>query len=621
MGREMMVVFKKTMILFLFLSGFVKVNANENPIVNRFGQVGLVNLYSAKSLGFSRLAFSIQADFSSDDAYMGSFEYLYLDSLSGRMVTDTSFPEAALFSFRPNFAYGLTNFMDISLMIPVYLDILATQNSQIGIGDIETGLKIRIPGGQRKFHAALLSSFSFPTGTINNGYFPRHTYYFDYSPVIDSDIDILVARYSSKKVETELAALMTLDLNKFLFHLNSGVRFTYNKNLDEIFILGAGFEIVPVDFFTFFTEIKSETRFNNLKNGFKINEDPFRITPGVTFQTFSGASFTLAGSFKLSSNNDIFYYSEKKSSKFNTKLEPSWQISLQIGWSRGAVALDSDKDLIPDKDDACPFDAEDVDGFEDNDGCPDYDNDMDGIVDTLDKCPDSPEDIDGFEDEDGCPDYDNDNDGIPDTLDQCINLAEDRDGFNDHDGCPELDNDMDGIPDSIDRCPDIPEDIDGFEDEDGCPDIDNDMDGIPDTLDLCPNVPGVKEENGCPESKPKSREIQRGRVILQGVKFDGGSTALNLETTKNLDKLYESLVDWPEIKLEIQGHTDNSGKSAFSLKLSGERAENIFKYLVKKGISPDRLRSVGKGDTEPIADNSSIHGRKLNNKIEIHRID
>ena len=283
--------------------------------------------------------------------------------------------------------------------------------------------------------------------------------------------------------------------------------------------------------------------------------------------------------------------------------------------------MDSDKDLIPDKDDACPFDAEDVDGFEDNDGCPDYDNDMDGIVDTLDKCPDSPEDIDGFEDEDGCPDYDNDNDGIPDTLDQCINLAEDRDGFNDHDGCPELDNDMDGIPDSIDRCPDIPEDIDGFEDEDGCPDIDNDMDGIPDTLDLCPNVPGVKEENGCPESKPKSREIQRGRVILQGVKFDGGSTALNLETTKNLDKLYESLVDWPEIKLEIQGHTDNSGKSAFSLKLSGERAENIFKYLVKKGISPDRLRSVGKGDTEPIADNSSIHGRKLNNRIEIHRID
>ncbi|NLW32298.1 MAG: OmpA family protein, partial [Fibrobacter sp.] len=58
-----------------------------------------------------------------------------------------------------------------------------------------------------------------------------------------------------------------------------------------------------------------------------------------------------------------------------------------------------------------------------------------------------------------------------------------------------------------------------------------------------------------------------------------------------------------------------------NLKLSGERAENVCKYLIQKGISSDRLRTVGKGDTQPIADNSSIHGRKLNSRIEIHRID
>ena len=53
--------------------------------------------------------------------------------------------------------------------------------------------------------------------------------------------------------------------------------------------------------------------------------------------------------------------------------------------------------------DKCPLIPEDIDGFEDQDGCPDKDNDQDGIVDARDRCPDQPENIDGIEDEDGCP--------------------------------------------------------------------------------------------------------------------------------------------------------------------------------------------------------------------------
>jgi OmpA-OmpF porin, OOP family len=65
---------------------------------------------------------------------------------------------------------------------------------------------------------------------------------------------------------------------------------------------------------------------------------------------------------------------------------------------------DRDGDGIPDEQDACPDRPEDVDGFEDADGCPDIDNDMDRVLDIADKCPDVPETYNGYEDEDGCPD-------------------------------------------------------------------------------------------------------------------------------------------------------------------------------------------------------------------------
>ncbi|MBK8480761.1 MAG: hypothetical protein IPL40_06260 [Proteobacteria bacterium] len=132
------------------------------------------------------------------------------------------------------------------------------------------------------------------------------------------------------------------------------------------------------------------------------------------------------------------------------------------------------------------------------------DRDHDGIADELDACPDEAEDRDGFDDADGCPDPDNDNDGVLDSDDRCPNVAEDKDYFEDDDGCPDLDNDRDGIPDARDSCPDEPEDMDGFEDTDGCRDADNDGDGIPDPRDRCPNEPetinGIDDADGCPEA-------------------------------------------------------------------------------------------------------------------------
>jgi len=168
---------------------------------------------------------------------------------------------------------------------------------------------------------------------------------------------------------------------------------------------------------------------------------------------------------------------------------------------------DRDGDGILDEQDQCPTAAEDFDGYQDSDGCPDPDNDGDGILDVNDKCPDQAEDFDGFEDTDGCPDVDNDKDGIPDDVDHCPNQPETRNGYKDEDGCPdEADQDGDGIPDARDKCPMEAEDTDGFEDEDGCPDLDNDKDGIPDDQDECLNEPenynGFEDTDGCPDETP-----------------------------------------------------------------------------------------------------------------------
>jgi OOP family OmpA-OmpF porin len=179
---------------------------------------------------------------------------------------------------------------------------------------------------------------------------------------------------------------------------------------------------------------------------------------------------------------------------------PSVRGVLGIGWA--PRVHDQDKDGIPDEVDQCPELAEDKDGFEDSDGCPDFDNDDDGVPDDSDRCPTEKEDSDGFEDSDGCPDPDNDHDGILDVKDACPNEAGAPSTDPKQNGCPERDRDVDGIPDSKDKCPTRAEDRDSFQDEDGCPDPDNDGDHVLDVDDACPNTPGPERSDpkldGCP---------------------------------------------------------------------------------------------------------------------------
>jgi outer membrane protein OmpA-like peptidoglycan-associated protein len=296
-----------------------------------------------------------------------------------------------------------------------------------------------------------------------------------------------------------------------------------------------------------------------------------------------------------------------------------------MGWNGYLVPQDDDRDGVKNPDDRCPKDPEDIDGFEDSDGCPDPDNDKDGIPDVNDKCPNKAEDMDGFEDSDGCPDPDNDKDGIDDGQDKCPNMAEDFDGIEDEDGCPDGDNDKDGVPDSLDKCPTEPEDIDNFEDSDGCPDPDNDKDGIPDLKDKCPDKPetmnGIDDEDGCPdEKKAEEKSDMPKHQILEGVNFASGSSNLTYSSYRYLEPIISEMKKFPDIEIEVRGHTDSVGKYELNMRLSQQRADAVKTYLVQHGVESIRIRSVGFGPSSPVADNRTAAGRATNRRIEIVRV-
>ena len=96
-----------------------------------------------------------------------------------------------------------------------------------------------------------------------------------------------------------------------------------------------------------------------------------------------------------------------------SKLTDDFMALIGVAWTPGASVPDSDGDGVDDSKDKCPNEAEDKDGFSDDDGCPDPDNDNDGILDGADRCPNEAETRNGYRDDDGCPDADKDSDGIP----------------------------------------------------------------------------------------------------------------------------------------------------------------------------------------------------------------
>ena len=221
------------------------------------------------------------------------------------------------------------------------------------------------------------------------------------------------------------------------------------------------------------------------------------------------------------------------------------------------------------------------------------DQDGDGVADEQDSCPYALEDVDEFEDRDGCPEPDNDEDGRLDRDDLCPNSPEDMDGFQDEDGCPDDDNDQDGVPDAQDRCPGSSETVNQFEDEDGCPDF-----------------------------RPEHLTVFADRLEpKEPLVFADGMGLLLAHSHPTLREVAQLLAAQPAVKLRVVGHTDNRGESDRLQALSTSRANAVVEFLLKEGVPADRLLAEGLGDTQPLATNRTPSGRKANNRIELLAIE
>jgi OOP family OmpA-OmpF porin len=116
-------------------------------------------------------------------------------------------------------------------------------------------------------------------------------------------------------------------------------------------------------------------------------------------------------------------------------------------------------------------------------------------------------------------------------------------------------------------------------------------------------------------------EAKRKTLILEGVNFETGKSELTGESQTILDAVASSLVANEEIKVQVGGHTDNTGSAALNKRLSQARAESVRQYLISKGVAADRLTAAGFGPSKPIASNKSAAGRAQNRRVELTRLN
>jgi outer membrane protein OmpA-like peptidoglycan-associated protein len=139
--------------------------------------------------------------------------------------------------------------------------------------------------------------------------------------------------------------------------------------------------------------------------------------------------------------------------------------------------------------------------------------------------------------------------------------------------------------DDVDKCGDKPETKNGFEDGDGCPD----------------EVPV---------------EVQKFSGAIPGILFQINEAKILPRSFGTLDQAVAVLAKYPDIKLEIAGHTSSEGDAEHNKKLSQDRADSVKTYLVSKGIDDKRIQTRGAGSSEPVADEKQPDGKEKNRRIE-----
>lgn len=267
---------------------------------------------------------------------------------------------------------------------------------------------------------------------------------------------------------------------------------------------------------------------------------------------------------------------------------------------------DADGDGFLDYRDECPNQAGEVRGCP----APVPDQDGDGVLDEADQCIDA-----AGAAPTGCPD--GDGDGVLDKDDACPELAGSQ-----RDGCPPKpcvipDSDGDGLLDSVDECPN-----EAARTANGCVVKDKDGDGIDDAKDKCPADPetqnNFEDEDGCPDVVPE--KVKKFSGVIPGIEFDKGLATIKKGSEGLIREAGAVLKEYPNLRIRVVGHTDDTGDADENKKLSEARAQSVKDFLVAEGIAAERVEVRGAGPTMPIADNKTNAGRQKNRRIEFELI-
>ena len=276
------------------------------------------------------------------------------------------------------------------------------------------------------------------------------------------------------------------------------------------------------------------------------------------------------------------------------------------------------------------------------------DSDQDGVIDNVDICPETPkgEKVSA----EGCSEsqLDDDQDRVPNHIDKCPSTPKGQKV--NANGCSDsqLDDDLDGVFNKKDICPNTPkgekvnaegcsesqldDDKDGVNNlkdlckgtlkgqkvnENGCAlnQLDTDLDGIFDDVDKCPEEKGDRLNNGCPVV---SKKIENQVIeIANEVNFITNKADLTGPSKSKLNELLFILIDNPDLKIIISGHTDDVGNAESNYILSQRRANSVLNYLAEKGISKSRMSAIAYGEQQLKENKISEDARAKNRRVEI----
>ena len=353
------------------------------------------------------------------------------------------------------------------------------------------------------------------------------------------------------------------------------------------------------------------------------------VAANLDLSEVSRTSLELLGGAKLRVLGGLVFGAAAGAGTLNAIGSPTFRAIGTIGWAPAAatekpaevvVVRDRDDDGIKDDIDACPDEKGELQSDPAKDGCPPADRDKDSVLDVDDACPT----LEGLRNVDatknGCP-KDSDDDGIFDPVDVCPQEKGVASEDPKKNGCPG-DRDADGVIDALDACPNTPGPKSADAKSSGCPD-DPDGDGIKLANDACPNEKGPGDpdpkQNGCP--KFVRVDLEKDEIVTSTqiqFKINGRrrSETISRVSEDLMKEIRDVITQHPEItKIEVQGHTDDSGRDDYNLALSQDRADAVRQWLVDAGIPGDKLVAKGYGYLKPAADNRIRQGRQANRRV------